>query len=53
MIKVLKSDLTHSLGFGFLAGALALLFFMQPVEQRADMQQNLSATVSSATQLFG
>ena len=52
MIKILKSDLTHSLGFGFLAGTLAL-FFLQPVDQRAEMQQNLSATVSSATQLFG
>jgi len=52
MTKILKSDLTHSLGFGFLAGTLAL-FFMQPADQRADMQQNLSATVSSATQLFG
>lgn len=52
MTKILKSDLTHSLGFGFIAGALAL-FFMQPADQRADIGQNLSATVSSATQLFG
>lgn len=51
MTKILKSDLTHSLGFGFLAGALTL-FFMQPLEQRKDMSQNMSATFSAATQLL-
>ena len=51
MMKLLKSDLTYSLGGGFLAGAL-VLFFMQPAEQRPDVGQNLSSTVSAASQLL-
>lgn len=50
MMKLLKSDLTYSLGGGFLAGAL-VLFFMQPAEQRSDLGQNLSSTVSAASQI--
>ncbi|MEH6702621.1 MULTISPECIES: hypothetical protein [Parasphingorhabdus] len=52
MMKIFKSDLTYSLGGGFIAGAL-VLFFMQPAEQRPDLGQNLSSTVSSASQLIG
>ncbi len=52
MMKLLKSDLTYSLGGGFLAGAL-VLFFMQPAEQRPDLGQNLSSTVSAASQIIG
>ncbi len=51
MMKLFKSDLTYSLGGGFLAGAL-VLFFMQPAEQRPDVGQNLSSTVSAASQLL-
>lgn len=51
MIKFFKSDLTYSLGGGFIAGAF-LLFLMQPAEQRADLGENLSSTVSSASQLL-
>ena len=51
MMKLLKSDLTYSLGGGFLAGTL-VLFFMQPAEQRSDLGQNLSSTVSAASQLL-
>ena len=52
MMKLLKSDLTYSLGGGFIAGAL-VLFFMQPAEQRTDLGQNLSSKDSSASQLIG
>ena len=51
MMKLFKSDLSYSLGGGFLAGAL-MLFFMQPAEQRSDLGQNLSSTVSAASQLL-
>jgi hypothetical protein len=51
MLKIFKSDLTYSLGGGFLAGAL-VLFFMQPAEQREDLGQNLNASVSAASQLL-
>ena len=51
MMKFLKSDLTYSLGGGFIAGALMLLV-MQPAEQRSDFGQNLSSTVSAASQLL-
>ena len=51
MMKLLKSDLTYSLGGGFLAGAL-VLFFMQPAEQRPDIGRDLSSTVSAASQLL-
>ena len=51
MMKLLKSDLTYSLGGGFIAGAL-VLFFMQPAEQRSDLGQNLSSTVSAASQII-
>ncbi|WP_156472245.1 hypothetical protein [Sphingorhabdus sp. M41] len=49
MMKFFKSDLTYSLGGGFVAGAL-LLFFMQPAEQ-SDIGQDLSSTVSVAAQI--
>ncbi|ASK89920.1 hypothetical protein [Sphingorhabdus sp. SMR4y] len=52
MMKLFKSDLTYSLGGGFLAGAL-MLFFMQPADQPADAGQTLSATVSAAAQIAG
>ena len=52
MAKILKSDLTYSLGGGFLLGTL-MLFFMQPLDQRQALEQTLSSTVSSATQLLG
>ena len=51
MMKLFKSDLTYSLGGGFIAGAL-MLFLMQPADQRTDLGENLSATVSSASQLL-
>ena len=51
-MSILKSDLTYSISGGFLLGALAL-FFMQPVSAQSEMQQNLSATLSSATQILG
>jgi len=51
MMKLFKSDLTYSLGGGFIAGAL-MLFFMQPAEQPSDFGENLSPTVSSASQLL-
>ena len=50
MMKLFKSDLTYSLGGGFLAGAL-ILFFMQPAEQQSDAGRNLSSTVSAAAQI--
>ncbi|WP_211051396.1 hypothetical protein [Parasphingorhabdus halotolerans] len=52
MLKFLKSDLTYSLGGGFLAGAL-VLFFTQPIEQQQEMSQTLSSTVHSVSQLKG
>jgi len=52
MMKLFKSDLTYSLGGGFLAGAL-VLFFMQPAEQQSDFGQDLSSTVSAASQIIG
>jgi hypothetical protein len=51
MMKFLKSDLTYSLGGGFVAGALMLLV-MQPADQRTDLGENLSSTVSAAGQLL-
>ncbi|WP_417623025.1 hypothetical protein [Parasphingorhabdus sp.] len=51
MMKLFKSDLTYSLGGGFIAGAL-MLFIMQPADQRADFGQNLSTTISAASQLL-
>ena len=51
MKKIFKSDLTYSLGGGFIAGAL-MLFLMQPAEQRTDLGQDLSSTVSAASQLL-
>ncbi|WP_373489963.1 hypothetical protein [Parasphingorhabdus sp.] len=51
MKKLFKSDLTYSLGGGFVAGAL-MLFLMQPAEQRPDAADNLSSTVSAASQLL-
>lgn len=51
MMKLFKSDLTSSLGGGFIAGAL-MLFFMQPADQPADLGDNLSPTVSAASQLL-
>ncbi|MDM8012223.1 MAG: hypothetical protein QUV08_14810 [Parasphingorhabdus sp.] len=51
MMKIFKSDLTYSLGGGFIAGAL-MLFLMQPADQRTDVGENLSSTVSSASQLL-
>jgi len=50
MKKIFKSDLTYSLSGGFIAGAL-MLFLMQPAEQRLD-DENLSSTVSAASQLL-
>lgn len=52
MRKIFKSDLTYSLGGGFIVGAL-MLFCMQPAEQRADFGNSLSATVSAASHLLG
>jgi len=51
MMKFLKSDLTYSLGGGFIAGAL-MLFCLQPAEQRTDLGNDLSSTVSAASQLL-
>ncbi|MEH6829030.1 hypothetical protein [Parasphingorhabdus sp.] len=51
MMKFLKSDLTYSLGGGFIVGAL-MLFLMQPAEQRTDLGKDLSSTVSAAGQLL-
>tara|TARA_R110000824_G_scaffold47691_2_gene135516 strand:- start:347 stop:505 length:159 start_codon:yes stop_codon:yes gene_type:complete len=51
MMKFLKSDLTYSLGGGFVAGAL-MLFLMQPADQRPDLGEDLSSTVSAAGQLL-
>jgi|TARA_R110002124_G_C8653204_1_gene489533 hypothetical protein len=51
MMKIFKSDLTYSLGGGFIAGAL-MLFLMQPADQRTDVGKNLSSTVSAASQLL-
>jgi len=51
MKKIFKSDLTYSLGGGFIAGAL-MLFLMQPADQRTDLGQDLSSTVSAASQLL-
>lgn len=51
MLKFFKSDLTYSLGGGFIAGAL-MLFIMQPADQRADLGHDLSSTVSAAGQLL-
>ncbi|MEH6662220.1 MAG: hypothetical protein V7679_11290 [Parasphingorhabdus sp.] len=51
MMKLFKSDLTYSLGGGFIAGAL-MLFLMQPADQPADLGENLSPTISSASQLL-
>lgn len=51
MMKIFKSDLTYSLGGGFIAGAL-MLFLMQPADQRPDLDENLSSTVSAASQLL-
>lgn len=51
MMKIFKSDLTYSLGGGFIAGAL-MLFLMQPAEQRSDLGNDLSSTVSAARQLL-
>ncbi|MEO9601643.1 hypothetical protein [Parasphingorhabdus sp.] len=50
MMNFFKSDLTYSLGGGFIAGAL-MLCFMQPEEQRSD--PNPPSTVSAAAQTFG
>lgn len=52
MTRILKSDLTYSLGAGFFMGAL-VLFFMQPAEDRQSLGDNLAATVSIAGQLLG
>lgn len=52
MMKIFKSDLTYSLGGGFLAGAL-VLFCIQPAEQRSELGQSLSSTVSAASQILG
>lgn len=52
MTRILKSDLTYSLGGGFLMGALAL-FFMQPVEDRQNIGDNLAASVTTSTQIRG
>jgi|TARA_R100001244_G_scaffold39766_14_gene36111 hypothetical protein len=51
MMKIFKSDLTYSLGGGFIAGAL-MLFLMQPADQHTDIDENLSSTVSTASQLL-
>jgi len=51
MMKIFKSDLTYSLGGGFIAGAL-MLFLMQPAEQRSDLGNDLSSSVSAASQLL-
>ncbi|MEJ6594540.1 hypothetical protein [Parasphingorhabdus sp.] len=50
MMKLFKSDLTYSLGGGFIVGAL-MLFLMQPAEQQPDLAKNLSSTVRATTQL--
>ncbi|VWX59171.1 conserved hypothetical protein [Sphingorhabdus sp. 109] len=52
MMKLFKSDLTYSLGGGFIAGAL-MLFFMQPADQPSDAGQTLSSTVSAVAQIAG
>lgn len=52
MTRILKSDLTYSLGAGFLMGALAL-FFMQPVEDRQNIGDNLAVSASTSTQIRG
>ncbi len=51
MPSFLKSDLTYSLSGGFLLGALAL-FFMQPGEDQQEFSENLSSTMSVATQVM-
>ncbi|WP_422345902.1 hypothetical protein [Parasphingorhabdus sp.] len=51
MPSFLKSDLTYSLSGGFLLGALAL-FFMQPNEDQQELSQNLSTTVTTASQMI-
>lgn len=51
MMKLFKSDLTYSLGGGFIAGAL-MLFFMQPADQPADLGENLSTNISSTSGLL-
>ncbi|SIN68585.1 hypothetical protein SAMN02745824_1820 [Parasphingorhabdus marina DSM 22363] len=52
MTRILKSDLTYSLGAGFLMGAV-VLFFMQPAENQQSLGETLAATVSMAGQLLG
>lgn len=51
MPSFLKSDLTYSLSGGFILGALAL-FFMQPVEERQDLNQHQDSTVTNTQQII-
>ena len=50
MMKLFKSDLTYSLGGGFIAGAV-LLFSLQPADQPADLGQTQLSTVSAVSPL--
>lgn len=51
MTRLLKSDLTYSLGGGFILGALAL-FLMQPADQLAETNQTIASTVAAASALL-
>ncbi|HEY9090890.1 hypothetical protein [Parasphingorhabdus sp.] len=51
MPSFLKSDLTYSLSGGFILGALAL-FFMQPVEERQDLNQHQDSAVTNTQQII-